>query len=200
MRRFEREVVDYKLIEAMLKEMTIVNVGMNDEDGFPYVVPLSFGFEMTDTHLNVYTHFMKVGKMVSLLKKDPRVCVEFSIFNDFPDKKYKGHYHDYRSVIAKGKMKILDYKDDPETWEKGYNLLYTCNNRAIKPLSERKVIPGMYIGVVECDLKDVTAKSEFPLRTVEDVPFLNVYEQEDDEVPFDISDIIADRKARKDNS
>ena len=179
MRRFEREVVDYELIKAMLKEMNIANIGMNDEDGFPYVVPLSFGFEMTDTHLNIY-----------------RVCVEFSIFNDFPDKKYKGHYHDYRSVIAKGKMKMLDYKDDPETWEKGYNLLYTCNHREIKPLSERKVVPGIYIGVIECDLKDVTAKSEFPLRTVEDVPFLNVYEQEDDEIPFDISDIIADRNAR----
>jgi hypothetical protein len=91
---------------------------------------------------------------------------------------------------------MLDYKDDPETWEKGYNLLYTCNHREIKPLSERKVVPGIYIGVIECDLKGVTAKSEFPLRTVEDVPFLNVYEQEDDEIPFDISDIIADRNAR----
>lgn len=28
MRRFEREVVDYKLIEAMLQEMNIINVGM----------------------------------------------------------------------------------------------------------------------------------------------------------------------------
>ena len=28
---------------------------------------------MTDTHLNIYTHFMKVGKKVDLLKKDPRV-------------------------------------------------------------------------------------------------------------------------------
>ena len=32
MRRFEREVVDHKLIEAMLKEMNIANIGMNDED------------------------------------------------------------------------------------------------------------------------------------------------------------------------
>lgn len=32
MRRFEREVVDYKLIEAMLQEINIINVGMNDED------------------------------------------------------------------------------------------------------------------------------------------------------------------------
>lgn len=49
MRRFEREVVDHKLIEAMLKEMNIANIGMNDEDGYPYVVPTNFGFEMTDT-------------------------------------------------------------------------------------------------------------------------------------------------------
>lgn len=32
MRRFAREVVDYKLIEAMLQEMNIINVGMSDED------------------------------------------------------------------------------------------------------------------------------------------------------------------------
>ena len=34
-------------------------------------------------------------------------------------------------LSRKGKMKMLDYKDDPETWEKGYNLLYTCNHREI---------------------------------------------------------------------
>ena len=45
MRRFEREVVDSELIKAMLKEMNIANIGMNDEDGYPYVVPTNFGFE-----------------------------------------------------------------------------------------------------------------------------------------------------------
>ena len=30
---------------------------------------MSFGFEMTDIHLNVYTHFMKIGKKVELKKK-----------------------------------------------------------------------------------------------------------------------------------
>ncbi|MFR6154129.1 MAG: hypothetical protein ACLUJI_05460 [Faecalibacillus faecis] len=48
---------------------------------------------------------MKIGKKVELIKKDSRVCVEFSIFNDFPDKKYKGHGHDYRCVITKGKIR-----------------------------------------------------------------------------------------------
>lgn len=195
--RFEREVYDKEIVKAMLDQMVIANVGMNDEEGFPYVVPLSFGYEMTDTELIIYTHFSKTGKKLDLLRKDPRVCVEFSIFNDFPDRKYKGHYHDYRSVIARGVTEIVDYKDNPQLWERGYNCLYTCNHREIKPLNERKVVPNMYIGVTRCSLQNVTAKSEFPLRTPEDVPFMNVYEQQEDERPFDISDIIADRKVRR---
>lgn len=52
----------------------------------------------------------------------------------------------------------------------------------------------MYIGVIECHMHDVTAKSEFPLRTVEDVPFLDVYSMEKDDEPFDISDILENKK------
>ena len=196
MRRFEREVTDPVLINEMLKLMDTAYIGVNDADGIPYVVPLSFGYEMTDALLKVYIHTTKAGKKIDLFSRDPRVCVTFSEFNDFPDNKYKGHYHDYRSVIAKGTIKLLDYNDDPAEWEKGYNLLYTCNNREIKPLHERKAVPNMYIGVIACDMKDVTAKSEFPLRSAEDVPFMNVYDMPADETPFDISDIIRDRKAR----
>lgn len=197
--RFEREVKEKELIAAMLDQIQILNLGMNDVDGYPYVVPISYGYEMKEDKLIVYTHFTKKGKKVDLLKRDPHVSLTFSIFNDFPDKKYKGHYHDYRSVMAKGIMRMIEYKDDPIEWEKGYNLMYTCNHREIKPLSDRKVIPVMYIGVITCDMKDVTAKSEFPLRKVEDVPFINVYDMPDDETPFDISDIIKKRREERKN-
>lgn len=191
---FEREVTNPILIDEMLKIFHHVNVGINDDDGFPYVVPLNYGYEIKNSKLYVYTHFMKRGYKLDLLRKDPKVCLEFSAFHDFPDCKYKGHYHDYISVIAKGIMTLIDGNDDYETFKRGYDLLYTCNNREIKPLEERKMILPMYIGVVECDMKDVTAKSEFPLRTIEDVPFLDVYSMEVDNEPFDISDIIAKRK------
>ncbi len=197
MKRLEREVYDPALVSAMLDEMNILNLGMNDEDGTPYIVPLSFGYEMAGSSLVIYFHCRKDGKKVDLLRKDPRVCAEFSIFNDFPDKRYKGHYHDYRSVIAKGKAELISYEDDPVLWERGYDLLYTCNHRDIKPLSERKAVPAMYIGVIRCPFENVTAKSEFPIRSREDVPFVNVYERETDEKPFDLSDIISDRRARQ---
>ena len=45
-----------------------------------------------------------------------------------------------------------------------------------------------------CEMDQVTAKSEFPLRKIEDVPFMNVYDVSLDETLFDISDIIEKRK------
>ena len=61
MRRFEREVTDPVLIHEMLKLMDTAYIGINDEDGFPYVVPLSFGYEMTETELKIYIHTTKAG-------------------------------------------------------------------------------------------------------------------------------------------
>lgn len=194
MRRFEREVIDPLLIEEMLKMFDYVNIGINGDDGFPYVVPVNYGFEMKQDKLYVYTHFAKKGMKIDLIQKNPKVCLSFNAFHDFPDCKYKGHYHDYRSVIAKGIIKLIDGHDDYAIYKRGYELLYTCNHREIKPLEDRTTIPPMYIGVIECDMKDVTAKSEFPIRTKEDVPFIDVYSMPKDDTPFDISDIIKERK------
>ncbi len=191
---FEREVTEPELIEAMLHQFHHVNLGLHDTDGYPYVVPVNFGFEIKDGKLYVYTHFLKKGHKLDLMRNDPRVCLEFSMFNDFPDRPYKGHRHDYRSVIAKGQIRIIDAKEDYETFKRGYELLYTCNNRELTPLESRKTLPAMYIGMIVCDMINVTAKSEFPLRKPEDVPFINVYEMPEDTEPFDISDIIAKRK------
>ena len=93
------------------------------------------------------------------------MCIEFGLFHDFPDHKYKGRYHDYRSII--------DGNDDYKI-KKGYNLLSTCNHREIVLLESRKTILPIYIGVIECKMKNVTAKFEFPIRSVADVPFLDV--------------------------
>ena len=91
---FARKVVDPVLIAEVLKMMDTVYVGVNDEDGYPYVVPLNFGFEMEADQLKIYAHFPRRGKKCELFERDPRVCCTFSAFNDFPDRKWKGFCHD----------------------------------------------------------------------------------------------------------
>ncbi|WP_276931992.1 hypothetical protein [Dubosiella newyorkensis] len=44
---------------------------------------------------------MKIGKKIDLLKKDARVCLEFSAFNDFPDRLIK----DIDTTIAVSSLK-----------------------------------------------------------------------------------------------
>lgn len=197
MLHFEREVKDIELIKAMLDLMDHVTLSMFDEDGYPYAIPVNFGYEVVEDQLKVYMHCAKRGHKIDLLKKNPNVCLTFSLFNDFYDGSYKKHHHDYRSVVAKGKMRLVTYDDDPQAFHRGYDLLYLCNHHTLKPLEDRPAIPAIYIGEITCDLKNVTAKAEFPIRCVEDVPFMDVASKEPDDTPFDISDIIAARKAGK---
>ncbi len=72
-------------------------------------------------------------------------------------------------------------------------MLMTCNDRTMEPLAEHRV-PAMYMLKITCPMDQVTDKSGFPLRTVEDVPFVDVYSVPEDNTPFDIRDIIAKRK------
>lgn len=191
---FEREVCETDLIEAMLDMFEVVVLSLNDDDGYPYSVPVNFGYECSDDGITFYIHFMKRGHKVELMRKDPRVTLQLYAWNDFFDHPYKGHKHDYRSVSAKGNIRIIDLKENPELFEHSYRLLMSCNGRTPKPLSEHKGINAMNIGEIFCPWDKISAKSEFPLRTVEDVPFINVYERPEDNTPFDISDIIAKRK------
>nr|WP_276925443.1 hypothetical protein [Faecalibaculum rodentium] len=126
------------------------------------------------------------------MRKDPRCTLQFHAFRDFPDRTYKVHKHDCRSVTAKGTIEILDRAKAFEAFGHVHEMLMTCNGRTMKPLAEHRV-PAMYMLKITCPMDQVTDKSEFPLRTVEDVPFVDVYSMPEDNTPFDIRDIIAKR-------
>lgn len=192
---FEREVTEHEIIEAMLDMFQDTVLSLNGEDGYPYSVPVNYGYEADEEEIVFYIHFMKKGHKLDLMRRDPRVTLQFHQFNDFPDRPYKGHKHDYRSVTAKGTIEVIDVHENYEEFEKGYLLLLGCNGRPLKLLKERnKPLPNIYIGKITCPWSMITAKSEFPLRIPEDVPFINVYEVEEDLTPFDIRDIVEKRR------
>jgi len=173
MRRKEREVTDPKLIAEMLKVFDQCVVCMFDEDGYPYAVPMSPGWEMDENGLKVYIHCAPAGHKMELMRKNPHVCVVFSAFQDFPETPYKGHKHDYRSIIAKGTVTFYDGHDNYDIYKRGHTLTHTCNHRPEHALSPDR-IPPMLIGVIDCPRDQVTAKAEFPVKNIEDVPFRDI--------------------------
>ncbi len=172
MRRKERQVTDISLIEGMLKMFNVMHIGVNDTDGWPYVLPVNFGFERTETSFIFYAHTALEGHFIDLLKKDPRVCLTLDVFSDFPGERIKGHVHDYRSVIAKGRMRILD-PQDPEVFDlymRAHMCLQTCNGREFDYEKRAQKLPPMYMLMAEIPFEDLTAKAEVPINGPEDLP------------------------------
>lgn len=74
------------------------------------IVPMNFGYEIKDNQLLVYVHTYTEGYKLQLLAKNPRACLSFSKFQNFPDRPYKELLHDYRSVMVFGIMRMIYFK------------------------------------------------------------------------------------------
>ncbi len=75
MRRAEREITEKAEIEKILREAPICRLGMVDEKGEPYVVPLNFGYNGG----TLYFHGATEGRKIDILRRGGRVCFEVSI-------------------------------------------------------------------------------------------------------------------------
>ena len=79
MRRKNREVTDKQDILDILRRCDTVRIGLTGTDG-PYVVPVSFGLDLSGEKPVVYFHCARKGMKVDMLDADGRVCVEGDIF------------------------------------------------------------------------------------------------------------------------
>lgn len=65
---------DAEFIEKIIRKCDICYVGMADTDGTPYVLPMNFGYRDGI----VYLHSAQEGRSISILERNPRVCITFS--------------------------------------------------------------------------------------------------------------------------
>ena len=68
----ERIIGERAEMEGIIRECRVCRLGMVDGDE-PYVVPLSFGYDGR----NIYFHCGLSGRKLDILRRNPKVCVEF---------------------------------------------------------------------------------------------------------------------------
>ena len=76
MRRKDREITGRENIEPILQACKVCRVAMTGTDGWPYVIPMNFGYTWDEDGLTLYFHGGVKGKKIDSRRADPRVCFE----------------------------------------------------------------------------------------------------------------------------
>lgn len=154
MRKYQRQIEDEEKVYALLDCCQTVRLGLSDEP-YPYVVPLSFGWEKREDGAFIYFHCAAEGKKVDLIKKCPRVCVEADVLRGYR-KTERGVTADYKSVIAFG---VAERVNGAEAAHGLDLLLKHCKITGYSP--ETCVLAGQ-VAVYKITLNGITGKQRFP--------------------------------------
>jgi len=81
MRRPDRHITDFDDILGVLRRCPTGHLGLVDADG-PYVVPISFGFEVVNGRVVIWCHSARVGRKTRAVRAGGRVCFEVDHLNE----------------------------------------------------------------------------------------------------------------------
>ncbi len=104
MRRFKQKL-QHSEIERILHNNSSGVLAIIDESGFPYAVPLSFVY----ANGNIYFHSAKTGHKIDAIKNCDKAAFCIIDKDDVQPEKYTTFY---KSVIAFGKIEIIDDSDE----------------------------------------------------------------------------------------
>jgi uncharacterized protein len=104
MRRNDKQIIDTAEIEDILSRALVCRLALCD-DGWPYIVPLCFGYKDN----TFYFHCANQGKKLDIIRKNPNACVEVDIDHKLvaQDQDACKYGFGYKSVIAFGKAEVL---------------------------------------------------------------------------------------------
>ncbi|MEL4106338.1 pyridoxamine 5'-phosphate oxidase family protein [Oscillospiraceae bacterium WX1] len=153
MRKADREIKDFNDIIGVLDRCQTIRLGLNGDE-YPYVVPLSFGYEAADGAVTLYFHGATEGLKHELILKNNKVCVEADIFY-----RYTGTGHgittEYESVIGFGTI----HKADTVEAIKGLELL--LNHCRAGSASASDCVALGITAVYGIELERITGKRRF---------------------------------------
>lgn len=129
-------------------------VGIIEEDGSPYVFPMSFGYDGSVIILHSGPH----GKHLSLLEKDNRVCITFCTENNPVKYQHPNVACSYsvesKSVLCKGR---IEFVEDLEEKHRLMNILMKHYTNCDDFKMSTPAIKNVKVWIMEP--KEITAKA-----------------------------------------
>lgn len=131
MRRKDREVTEFGEQLDIIKKCGVCRLALNN-GGWPYILPLNFGFETEGGVLRLYFHGAAEGEKYAIMERDPRASFEMDCCHSLVYDAEKKHCTmEYESVIGRGiiepvpdeeKYRALciimrQYHEDPEAFD-----------------------------------------------------------------------------------
>lgn len=107
MRRKDREVTDFSKMIAILKSCDCCRLGLVDGNE-AYIVPMNFGYDVTDDEVTLYFHCAKEGRKIGLLPKQTVVSFEMDTKHKLTVGKNDCDYsYLYQCIMGTGTVDIL---------------------------------------------------------------------------------------------
>ena len=108
MRRTQNEMKSIEEICAVLDKCKVCRLAMN-HNGYPYLVPMNFGYEREGNKIYLYFHGANAGTKKELIEKDGRIAFEMDVHEEARISSVAcNSYMDYESVCGTGNAEIAD--------------------------------------------------------------------------------------------
>lgn len=108
MRRKDREITEVNEIISVIEKCDCCRIAFNDDD-YPYIVPMNFGFKCENNIIELYFHCAGEGKKTDLILKNPKVAFEMDCSHKLITGENACDYTmEYESVIGFGSASFID--------------------------------------------------------------------------------------------
>lgn len=112
MRRKDRELIDFSKIIGIIHDCDCCRLGLVDNHE-AYMIPMNFGYDVIDGHLNLYFHCASEGRKMDLLPKQSVVSFEMDTNHQLVEGKLGCDFSfRYQSVMGTGSVKEVTDTDE----------------------------------------------------------------------------------------
>lgn len=149
--RMKKHQLSAEQIDQLLLSAQVGHIGTNNENGFPYVLPVHYIYEEN----TIYVHGLSLGQKLSNIKRDQRVCFQVEEMKGLVMSDEACDVNtEYESVVILGQAEMVEDK------EKKLDILHKVIAKYAPSLIGQK-LPGNMVngtGVIKITPVETTGK------------------------------------------